>query len=172
MAVADVANICEKEARCAVKAAERAVRDVVVMRCRLQAAPGDRGAFLEAAEEAFGRPLDRELRAVLLLAYHKVAKGKIDTFPSNSQLATARRGRPKPRRQRAAGGDAPAGPAPEDGGGDGGGDQGDKSAGVDSSSLMSSSMPSTSPNMAEPRFGPLPCTRPLARRVGSSSARS
>ena len=75
MAVADVAKSCEKEARCAVKAAERAVRDVVVMRCRPRAEPGDRGAFLEAAEEAFGRPLDRELRAVLLLAYHKVAKG-------------------------------------------------------------------------------------------------
>ena len=103
MAIASLVNKCDKEALGAVKAAERAVRDVIVIRCRSRAEPGDRGAFLEAAEEAFGRPLDRELRAVLLLAYHKVAKNRRDTFLSNSQLATARRGRPRPRRQRAAG---------------------------------------------------------------------
>ena len=117
MAIADVAKGCDKEALGAVKAAERAVRDVVVVRCRSRAEPGDRGAFLEAAEEAFGRPLDRELRAVLLLAYHKFAKNRPDTFLSNSQLATARRGRPRPRRRRAARADGTA--APEDGvGGD------------------------------------------------------
>ena len=117
MAIADAAKSCDKEALGAVKAAERAVRDVVVVRCRSRAEPGDRGAFLEAAEEAFGRPLDRELRAVLLLAYHKFAKNRPDSFLSNSQLATARRGRPRPRRQRKAraGGTA----APQDGvGGD------------------------------------------------------
>ena len=47
----------------------------MILHCRSQAEPGDRGAFLVAAEKAFGRPLDRELRAVVLLAYHKVAKG-------------------------------------------------------------------------------------------------
>ena len=92
------------------------MRDVVVLRCRSQAEPGDRGAFLEAAEEVFGQPLGRELQAVLLLAYHKVSKGKPDTFLSNSQLATARRGHPRPRRRRQRDPRVvdvvPAGPAP------------------------------------------------------------
>ena len=57
------------------QAALRDIRDALSLHCRSQAEPGDRGAFLVAAEKAFGRPLDRELRAVLLLAYHKVAKG-------------------------------------------------------------------------------------------------
>ena len=61
---------------------ERAVRDVVVLRC---CAPGGvrdvaHGAFLEAAEVAFDTPFrgrvlgdaDRELRTLLLLAYHKL----------------------------------------------------------------------------------------------------
>ena len=103
MAIAGLANI---------KAAERALRDVVVLRCSSQAAPGDRNAFLEAAAEAFGRTLDREVRAVLLLSYHKVFKGSNNAFLSNS----ARRGRTRPRRQRAANGDAAAGPAQEEGG--------------------------------------------------------
>ena len=63
MDLAKVAKSCNNEALGAVKAAERAVRGVVVLRCRSQAKPADRGALLEAAEEAFGRPLDRELRA-------------------------------------------------------------------------------------------------------------
>ena len=100
MALADVARSCDEEARGAVKAAQRAVRDVVVARCRSQAEPGDRGAFLEAAGELFGEPLDWELRAVLLHGYHKGAKDKPDSFLSNCQLATARRGRTRPRRQR------------------------------------------------------------------------
>ena len=55
------------------KAAERAVRDVVVLRCRSVSEPRDREAFILAAEEAFGRrgePLDDELQALLLLAYY------------------------------------------------------------------------------------------------------
>ena len=67
-----VADSCDEEAAGAVKAAERAVRDVVVLRCRSQADPGDRGAFLNAAVEAFGRPLERELEACLILAFHKL----------------------------------------------------------------------------------------------------
>ena len=63
-----------------VKAAERAVRDVVVLRRRSRAEPGDRGAFLEAAEQAFGQPLGREFQAVLLLTYHKIAKTKPEPF--------------------------------------------------------------------------------------------
>ena len=91
MDLAKVTKSCDKEALGAVKAAERAVQGVVVLRCRSQAKPADRGAFLEAAEEAFGMPLDRELRAALLIAYHKTTKNKPGTFLSNSQLATARR---------------------------------------------------------------------------------
>ena len=55
------------------EAARREIRDALFLQCRSQAEPGDRGAFLVAAEKAFGRPLDCELR--VLLAYHKVAKG-------------------------------------------------------------------------------------------------
>ena len=77
---------CDDEALGAVKAAERAVRGVVVLRC---CAPGGvrdcdvaRSALIEAAEVTFDRPLsarflgyaDRELRSVLLLAYHKLLR--------------------------------------------------------------------------------------------------
>jgi len=103
MDLAQVAKSCDsdKDAFATVKAAERAVRDVVVLRCCSQAGTADRSAFLEAAEEAFGRPLDRELRAKLLLAFHKIFKNQPDTFLSNTQRATQRRGgRPRPRRPR------------------------------------------------------------------------
>jgi len=101
MTIADVANNCDNDdALLAIKAAERAVRDAFVLRLRSQAVPGNRASFLETAEEAFGRQLDVEVRALLLLAYHKVSKGKPDTFLSNSQKATARRGRPRPRRRK------------------------------------------------------------------------
>ena len=116
-AVADVANICNTVTHSDVQTAMRAVRDVLVMRCRSQAVPGDRRSFLDTAEEAFGRPLHQELRAVLLLSYHKNIKNKFNRFPSNSQLHTVRRGRPRPRRKRGTIGDAPAGPALEDSGG-------------------------------------------------------
>ena len=106
--------------RDAVKAAARAVRYLLVMRCRLQAPPGAQGAFIEAVEEAFGRKLDNQLRSLILLSYHKTSRGTADTFSSMSQL----RRRSKPRGPRGARGAAPVGPAPEDGGGDSGGDQG------------------------------------------------
>ena len=95
----DVSQSCDQDALGAVKAAKKAVRDVVVLRCCCQVGTVDRSAFLEAAEEAFGSGLDRELRAQLLLAFHKIAKNKPDTFLSNSQQATNRRGYPRPRRQ-------------------------------------------------------------------------
>ena len=75
------------------KSVARAVRDLLVMRCRTQAPPGAQGAFIEAVEEAFARPLLTHLRALILLVYHKVAKHKPDTFSSNSQ----HRRRSKPR---------------------------------------------------------------------------
>ena len=72
-----VADSCDEEAEGAVKAAQRAVRDVVVLRCRSVSEPRDREAFILAAEEAFGRPgepLDDELQALLLLAYYKLLR--------------------------------------------------------------------------------------------------
>ena len=84
------------------KEAQRDCRDVLVLRCRCRARPGDRRAFLEAAKDAFGvQQLGTELKAVMLLAYHKLAKKSqaVDTFLSNNQRATAARGgRPRPRR--------------------------------------------------------------------------
>ena len=86
IAIGHVRANCDDEALDAVKAAERAVRGVVFLRC---CAPGGvrdcdvaRGAFIEAAEVAFDRPLsgnflgyaERELRSVLLLAYHKLLR--------------------------------------------------------------------------------------------------
>ena len=70
-----VADSCDEEAEGAVKAAQRAVRDVVVLRCRSVSEARNRETFILAAEEAFGRrrePLDRELLALLLLAYDKL----------------------------------------------------------------------------------------------------
>ena len=80
----NVAQTCDKKALAKVKAAERAARDVVVLHC---CAPGGgvldvgKNAFLEAAGAAFAEHLGgarlgdanhRELRAFLLLAYHKL----------------------------------------------------------------------------------------------------
>ena len=75
--IGGVAQSCDEEAECAIKAAERAVRDVVVLRLRSRADPADRKAFLKAAEEVFGRPgqrLDQEFQACLLLAFHKLRR--------------------------------------------------------------------------------------------------
>ena len=68
----------------AVKAAERTVRDVVVLRCLSQAEPWDRPAFIANAAEAFCRPLrleagelcseDRERKALLSLSFHKLRR--------------------------------------------------------------------------------------------------
>ena len=66
--------------------------------------PGDRASFLNVAWEAFGQPPDPDWQLripVLLGSYHKTSKGKPDTFLSKNQLATRRRGRPRPRRRQA-----------------------------------------------------------------------
>ena len=73
----------------------------MALRCRSRREPGnrdDRDAWLRTAEEAFGHVWDRELRVVLLLAYSKVPKNRL--FLSSNQLATTRRGRSRPRRER------------------------------------------------------------------------
>ena len=92
MDLESLAKSCDKGALAAIKAAERAVRDVVVLRCCSQGEEKDRGAFLEAAKEAFGRPLGRELRAKLLLAASKIFEDQPDTFPSNTKKEAERRG--------------------------------------------------------------------------------
>ena len=102
MTIADVAN--KDDALLAVKAADRAVRDAFVVRCRSQAVPGDRASFLNVAWEAFGQPPDPDWQVripVLLGSYHKTAKGKANTFLSKTQLANKRRGGPRPRRRQA-----------------------------------------------------------------------
>ena len=61
-----------KKAEKVVKKADRDTRDVVVLRCRaLCKHPKDRNGFLQLAAQAYGRELDKEVRAQLLLAYHK-----------------------------------------------------------------------------------------------------
>ena len=95
----------QADALIAVKNAAVAVRDVFALRCHAQSKRGDRDSFLANAEEAFGSERwDTELKALILLAYHKVAKkmpeASAGTFLSNNQLDTARRGRPRPRRRR------------------------------------------------------------------------
>ena len=80
--IGEVAQSCDEEAASAVKASERAVRDVVVLRC---CAPGGIGTIsnddiLQALEVAFDKPLqgdflpraDQQLKCCMLLAYHKL----------------------------------------------------------------------------------------------------
>ena len=73
-----VADSCDTEAEGNVKAAQRVVADVVVLRCRsVSEPPGTKEAIILAAEEAFGRPgvpLDRGLENLLLLALHKLRR--------------------------------------------------------------------------------------------------
>ena len=54
-----------------IKAAELAVRDVVVRMCSSHTQPGNRTFFEANAQEAFGGSLGTEMRAALLLSYHK-----------------------------------------------------------------------------------------------------
>ena len=72
--IGDVAKNCNKNVQGAVKEAERAARDVVVMLCGGRVL--DSATFLAVAGDAFahrgirrGDDENRELRAVLLLAY-------------------------------------------------------------------------------------------------------
>ena len=92
-----------------IKSAERAVRDILVLRCSSRFRPGDRNGFLMAAGEAFGMDLltkpkrpesEQKLRSALLLAFHKVYQRKPNTDMSNSQLRLGRGARPRPKRKR------------------------------------------------------------------------
>ena len=67
--IGDVAQTCDEEVEGAVRAAEHAVRDVVVLRCQPHGNPWERSAFFLNAEQAFGQPLSRELKALLSIAF-------------------------------------------------------------------------------------------------------
>ena len=69
LTIRDVAQSCNIGA---VWAAERSARDVVVLHLREGEPPNARGIFVERAEAAFGDACSRELRSILLLAYHKL----------------------------------------------------------------------------------------------------
>ena len=87
-----------------VKAAERAVRDLVVIRCRHAAEDQtNRMEFLAKAEHAIGDDWSIETSAQLLLAYRKVAENEkwkdTESFPSNNKKAAERRGHVRLRRR-------------------------------------------------------------------------
>ena len=111
LALRAVVERCGERPDAAEKAVARALRDLVVMRCRIQAPPSDQWAFIQIVEEAYGGKLDNEQRSRILLSYHKTSRGTADTFSSTSQL----RRRSKPRGPRAARGVASADPIPEEG---------------------------------------------------------
>ena len=67
--IRDVAQNCNIGT---VWAAERSARDVVVLHLREGESPNAHGIFVERAEAAFGDAWSRELRAILLVAYHKL----------------------------------------------------------------------------------------------------
>ena len=93
---------CPAGAQRAVKKADRDMRDIVMLRCRAVCIdPKDRDDFLGRAAEAYGGgELDKEVRAQLLLSYHKDCKNKKCGFVSNNQIAADRRGGPRPRHRR------------------------------------------------------------------------
>ena len=87
-------------------AAERAIRDVLVLRCLFSAR--ERKEFLIALKTAFGvQELDTNLQAQLLLSHRKISE-EISSFPSNGMLTAMWRGAPRPRRQRKSRGQAAA----------------------------------------------------------------
>ena len=92
---------CHDEANESVKRASRDARDVVIHRCRANCEDRkNRIEFLARIEVAYKGKVDKELRAQLLLAYHKDTWNQKCGFDSNNHLATVRRGRPRNRRQR------------------------------------------------------------------------
>ena len=84
----------------AVKNAERIMRDIVVM-FLVNRGGADAEVFLETAEGITGTPLDRELRAKLLLAYHKLKQHRRGIWLGEEAPADPRVGDPeRPRRRR------------------------------------------------------------------------
>ena len=102
--IGEVAQSCDEEAESAVMAAERAMRDVVVLRCQSHDNPWGRSAFFLNAEQAFGQPLGRELQALLLIAFHKI---KIDRERQEAMAQAKAKAKPKPAPKMKSGGRGP-----------------------------------------------------------------
>ena len=97
----NILNCCPPGMQKMMKKADRCVRDVVVLRCRVCCEdPKDRHGFLAKAAEAYDGQLDHTVRAQLLLAYHKDPLNQKCGFASNNQIAADRRGGPRCRRRR------------------------------------------------------------------------
>ena len=105
-AIVEIDNVRQKASQesqiQAIKAAERALRDVLVVRCHSRVTSDDRAAFIAVVEEAFGAEWSREHRSLTLLSFHKVYKDKPTNFLSQNALQTLRRGHPRQRRSRTA----------------------------------------------------------------------
>jgi hypothetical protein len=76
-AVSRAYGVCPPETVDYIRAAERAVRNVVVLRCCANMAPEAIGqsqgqAFIRAAEEAFGGKLELPLHSQMILAFNKI----------------------------------------------------------------------------------------------------
>ena len=86
----------------AMKKANNHVKDIVMLRCRAESTNlMSRDEFLGSVAAAYGvKELDAEKRQQLLLAYQKNKKNQKFGFASNNQIATDRRGGPRPRRRR------------------------------------------------------------------------
>ena len=105
-AIVEIDNVRQKASQesqiQAIKAAERALRDVLVVRCHSRVTSDDRAAFIAVVEEAFGAEWSRDHRSLTLLSFHKVYKDKPTTFLSQNAVQTLRRGHPRLRRSRTA----------------------------------------------------------------------
>eukprot|EP00928_Gymnodinium_smaydae_P012303 TRINITY_DN14469_c0_g1_i2.p1 TRINITY_DN14469_c0_g1~~TRINITY_DN14469_c0_g1_i2.p1 ORF type:complete len:589 (-),score=156.40 TRINITY_DN14469_c0_g1_i2:335-2101(-) len=80
-----------------VRAAERALRDVIVLRIARKARPRDRCAFDLVAAKVFGEARDTKLLSQLYLAYSKVMERSSWSFLSKAQLTALKKG-PRARR--------------------------------------------------------------------------
>ena len=97
--VNEARRTCQPEALKAIRAAQLAVRVVVVRRIRDCYSPADIEAFEAAAETVFKqKPLDSQLRDQLLHTYHK---HKCDTDVSTEKIASraSRRRRPRSKKR-------------------------------------------------------------------------
>ena len=73
-AIAEVRRSCNQSDRVVLQAAERPVRDILILRCHCQSEPRNRESFIAALERAFDTPagtLNIDLKSVLLLAHTK-----------------------------------------------------------------------------------------------------
>ena len=108
----DVLKLLDQTAKCwslsrrvtrgqisAVKNAERIMRDIVVM-FLVNRGGADAEVFLETAEGITGTPLDRELRAKLLLAYFKLKQRRQGIWLGGGAADDPMVGDPARRRQR------------------------------------------------------------------------